>query len=314
MNNFVHATSVSKFVECATLRKINFHPFASRRSLVMACLACAPRFYPAGRAAPIPPNRPSNGAIRRCCPWLAAAPGRTSRASFSPFISSFFMPRHRLFPPFWGGRSNMSGDIAGLLSVCFMIYFPQDSYANHVYMNDLFKQLHMPEHDIDLRILRALRRIIRNAEQHSKALLDKHNVTAPQLICLRELVAAGMMPVLALAEQVGMSASTVVGIVDRLEQRKLVTRRRDLEDRRLVWIEPTEMGNALANSDASPLQYQLALSLAQLPLDEQLTIAASLERVVALMDMKPYDRSELPAIEPAPLPPPEEKEAPTLDG
>ncbi|WP_168191827.1 MarR family winged helix-turn-helix transcriptional regulator [Chromobacterium phragmitis] len=172
----------------------------------------------------------------------------------------------------------------------------------------------MPEHDIDLRILRALRRIIRNAEQHSKALLDKHNVTAPQLICLRELVAAGMMPVLALAEQVGMSASTVVGIVDRLEQRKLVTRRRDLEDRRLVWIEPTEMGNALANSDASPLQYQLALSLAQLPLDEQLTIAASLERVVALMDMKPYDRSELPAIEPAPLPPPEEKEAPTLDG
>ncbi|QEL56670.1 MarR family winged helix-turn-helix transcriptional regulator [Chromobacterium paludis] len=172
----------------------------------------------------------------------------------------------------------------------------------------------MPEHDIDLRILKALRRIIRSAEQHSKALLDKHNVTAPQLICLRELVAEGAQPVLALAERVGMSASTVVGIVDRLEQRQLVTRRRDQEDRRLVWIAPTELGNALANSDASPLQYQLALSLAQLPLDEQLTIAASLERVVALMDMKPYPASTLPDIAPAPLPLPEEKEAPTLDG
>ena len=135
----------------------------------------------------------------------------------------------------------------------------------------------------DLRILRALRRITRAVALHSRQLSAVSNITAPQLVCLRAVVENGPLTATALSREIHVSASTVVGILDRLEDKGLVRRERGREDRRIVFVWPTEAGIALAQGTPSPLQQKLAESLNALPELEQATITLSLERIVDLM-------------------------------
>ncbi|MFA7624874.1 MAG: MarR family transcriptional regulator, partial [Pusillimonas sp.] len=136
----------------------------------------------------------------------------------------------------------------------------------------------------DLRILRALRRITRAVALHSRQLSAVSNITAPQLVCLRAVVENGPLTATALSREIHVSASTVVGILDRLEDKGLVRRERGREDRRIVFVWPTEAGIALAQGTPSPLQQKLAESLNALPELEQATITLSLERIVDLME------------------------------
>ncbi|SOE49212.1 Putative regulatory protein associated with the ectoine operon [plant metagenome] len=137
----------------------------------------------------------------------------------------------------------------------------------------------------DLRILRALRRITRSVALHSRQLAACSQITAPQLICLRAILAAGgPLTATALSREMHLSPSTVVGILDRLEDKGLITRERGREDRRIVFVRATAAGDALAREAPSPLQKRLADSLNALPELEQATITLSLERIVDLME------------------------------
>ncbi|WCN38108.1 MarR family winged helix-turn-helix transcriptional regulator [Aneurinibacillus uraniidurans] len=62
-------------------------------------------------------------------------------------------------------------------------------------------------------------------------------ITAPQLIVLRCFKGGKRLRMSDLSKQVGLSNSTVCGIVDRLEERGYVRRSRDEEDRRVVWVQ-----------------------------------------------------------------------------
>lgn len=150
----------------------------------------------------------------------------------------------------------------------------------------------------DLRILTALRRIIRSVELHSKQLAATNNITAPQLVCLLTIVGRGTVTATTIARDVHLSPSTVVGILDRLEEKGLITRTRLPEDRRVVHVVATAKGVTLAQSAPSPLQQALARALARLPEPEQATIALSLERIVALMEVEELDASPIPAAGP----------------
>lgn len=147
--------------------------------------------------------------------------------------------------------------------------------------------------DYDLRILRAIRRIIRAVDLHSKGLQAGQDITTPQLVCLMEVVNIGPCTSTALSKAVDLSPSTLVGILDRLQDKGLVTRTRSAEDRRAVRIEATDAGRALVVSAPSPLQNRLASSLAGLPELEQATLALALERVVELMGAGRLDASAI---------------------
>jgi DNA-binding MarR family transcriptional regulator len=136
----------------------------------------------------------------------------------------------------------------------------------------------------DLRILRAVRRIIRSVDLYSKQLLATSQITAPQLVCLLAVVDFGPLTVTAIGREVHLSPSTVVGILDRLEEKGWIVRTRTEDDRRMVLVSATPQGATLARQAPSPLQQTLATRLAALPELEQATIALSLERVVALME------------------------------
>ena len=62
------------------------------------------------------------------------------------------------------------------------------------------------------------------------------NLTGPQGMMLGILSHDGEMKISALSEKMGLSKSTVSGIVDRLEKQGLLERTRSIDDRRVVYV------------------------------------------------------------------------------
>ena len=145
----------------------------------------------------------------------------------------------------------------------------------------------------DIRVLRAIRRIIRAVDLHSKTLQQAQDITAPQLVCLLTLVRQGPQTVKALSAAIDLSPSTTVGVVDRLAGKGLAERTRSTSDRRQVLVSATAAGRALAQRSPSPLQDRLVARLGALPVAEQLMLAQALERLVTLMGASEIDASAI---------------------
>lgn len=146
---------------------------------------------------------------------------------------------------------------------------------------------------LDLRVLRALRRIIQAVDIHSRKLASQHQITAPQLVTLICVVDNGPLNNSDIARKVHLSNSTMVGILDRLEAKNLIRRDRSKEDRRLVYVTATDAGRALVQAAPSPLQDVFSAALHALPDSEQTSIAVTLERIVELMEAKDIDAAPL---------------------
>jgi DNA-binding MarR family transcriptional regulator len=148
-----------------------------------------------------------------------------------------------------------------------------------------------PESAYELRIIQSLRRIIRAIEIYSRKLAQDHQITGPQLGCLLAVLEAGPLLATRLAKKVHLSPSTVVGIVDRLEKKGLITRERISHDRRQIHIIVTEAGRRVAMSAPSPIQERLSEALKNLPELERVSIVLALEKVVDLMEAGRVDAS-----------------------
>jgi DNA-binding MarR family transcriptional regulator len=151
---------------------------------------------------------------------------------------------------------------------------------------------------VDLRVLSAIRRIIHSVDLYSRELATRTRITTPQLVCLITIAERGAMTATTISREVFLSPSTVVGILDRLEEKGLVKRERMSKDRRVVTVTITEEGRKIADSAPSPLQNRLTEALRVLPLSEQMVIVNSLERVVNLMEAQHIDAAPILATGP----------------
>lgn len=142
-----------------------------------------------------------------------------------------------------------------------------------------------------LRVLTAIRQIIRAVDIHSRKLNNEFNITAPQMICLYALAKSGKMTQSELSKQVCMGTSSINGVIDRLEKKELVTRQRDTKDRRRVFVTVTDAGKKIIQSAPLLLQERFSDALRSLSELEQAAIALSLERVVELMGAEHLDAS-----------------------
>lgn len=134
---------------------------------------------------------------------------------------------------------------------------------------------------------------MRSVDLYSHKLAVESGVTVPQLSCLLRVVEAGPLTHKALASEVDLSASTLVGIVDRLETKGLVRRERSNIDRRQVLISATEEGAILASGSPSPLQDRLSAALEAVSELERAAITLSLERIVDLMQIGHVDAAPI---------------------
>lgn len=140
------------------------------------------------------------------------------------------------------------------------------------------------ELSVEDRLARALRRISRAIDLHSRALLLRHGLTAPQLATLVEIerlqpVSTGM-----LAAEIHLGSATLTGILDRLEERGLVCRTRHAGDRRSVLLSLTDLGTHLFASAPSQLCESFQRRLAAMPDWEQNAILSTLQRVADMME------------------------------
>lgn len=90
-----------------------------------------------------------------------------------------------------------------------------------------------------------LRRIFQAINEYSKTVERSTGLTGPQLWALKLLTDAAPMRVSDLARRMYLRPPTVVGILDRLEVKGLVTRTHSSKDRRVVEIDLSSQGKEL---------------------------------------------------------------------
>ena len=149
----------------------------------------------------------------------------------------------------------------------------------------------MTDHsNISDEVIVALRRVIRAVDLHSRTLVESHGLTGPQALILKALQ-RGSLSAGELASRVSLSQGTVTDILNRLEQRNLISRIRDTADRRRVMVQATAAGLAVLEQSPPLLQESFAQRFSNLQEWEQTQLLASLQRIATMMDAQDIDAS-----------------------
>lgn len=96
-------------------------------------------------------------------------------------------------------------------------------------MNDISKSIEL------IKLLKQIMLLIKNSHKP----YGEMNLTGPQAMLAGIVAHHGGMKISDLSEKMGLSNSTVSGIVDRLEKQGIVERTRSSEDRRVVQVNVT---------------------------------------------------------------------------
>jgi MarR family transcriptional regulator, organic hydroperoxide resistance regulator len=132
-------------------------------------------------------------------------------------------------------------------------------------------------------VINDLRRVFQSINQHSRNAERAAELTGPQLWALQILVLSAPMRVSELAKRMYLSPATVVGIVDRLEAKGVVTRTRSKEDRRGVELTLTEKGQEVVAKAPQVAQSVLLQGLAALSDQELSVVVAGIKQLVRIL-------------------------------
>jgi DNA-binding MarR family transcriptional regulator len=147
----------------------------------------------------------------------------------------------------------------------------------------------VPTPNLDDEIIIAIRRISQAVEGYSRFLWQEYGLTSPQLGALRELEKSPLATPGHLADQLHVSPQTVAGILKRLEQRGLISRARDENDRRSFSLQLTDEGKRLSNEAPSLLRDQFRNELKRLQPWEATQVLSTLQRVATMMSAEEID-------------------------
>jgi MarR family transcriptional regulator, organic hydroperoxide resistance regulator len=91
-----------------------------------------------------------------------------------------------------------------------------------------------------VKVVQLMKKVMSTIKHRMGNHFKEMNLTGPQGMLMGTLAHHGEMKVSDLSEKLGLSNSTVSGILDRLENQGLVERTRSKEDRRVVYIKVTD--------------------------------------------------------------------------
>ena len=131
-------------------------------------------------------------------------------------------------------------------------------------------------------LFQALRRLQQAGEVHAKRLARYGGLTPMQLLVLQVLNSEGRLTASSLCGKVSLSAATLSGMLDRLEERVLLQRQRDDQDRRKQWLHISEAGRALLHEAPPLLPPEFRARFAALPEWERHGLTAALLRAAEL--------------------------------
>lgn len=131
-------------------------------------------------------------------------------------------------------------------------------------------------------LFQAMRRLQQAGEVHAKRVARYGGLTPMQLLILRVLADETRLTASALSRRVSLTAATLSGLLDRLEERGLLQRQRDEQDRRRQWLVLAEAGRTLLEEAPPLLPPEFRLRFAALPEWERHALTAALLRVAEL--------------------------------
>ena len=147
-------------------------------------------------------------------------------------------------------------------------------------------------------VLIALRKIIHATDLQSKQVVKACGLTIPQIMVLSAIERLGDVTIKRISDHVSLSQATLTTILNRLEQRNLVERVRNAEDKRIVNARLTADG-ALALKATPPLLHENFIQrFESLDRDEKVKILSALQQVAKMMDADEIDTATLPEIVP----------------
>jgi len=142
-------------------------------------------------------------------------------------------------------------------------------------------------------LLIGLRKVIRAIDLHSKHLSKTSGLTSPQLLILLEIDKTFAVNSSQVAKSVNLSAATVTSILDRLENKNLISRVRDSHDKRKVSLYLTENGKAILLNAPQALQEHFIENFSNLAQWEQSQLLSSIERLADMMNANELDAAPL---------------------
>ena len=142
--------------------------------------------------------------------------------------------------------------------------------------------------------LRAIRKIMRAAEQGERKLAQATGLTPSQVLVLQEVDRGGDVMPSEVALALQLSQASITNIVDRLAELKLVARRKGERDKRQVRLTLTDRGRQMLETAPDLLQNRFTRRFQTLPTWEQAMMLATLERLAELLDAGDVEAGPMP--------------------
>ncbi|NNF34807.1 MAG: winged helix DNA-binding protein [Saprospiraceae bacterium] len=146
-----------------------------------------------------------------------------------------------------------------------------------------------------IEILVKLRKIIRSINLESKKIEKAYGISIPQLLTLQFL--SGQQEYRALArdikEYLNLNASTVTGIITRLEEKNLVVKVPRKDDRRGSYVILTAKGSELLAESPTTLQEKFSIRLKELTTEQIADLDRNIEVLTRLLDAGDLDAAPI---------------------
>lgn len=139
----------------------------------------------------------------------------------------------------------------------------------------------------------AIRQIQRRIEIDTRKLAQAVGLTPSQLLVLQILDERGETSIGEIVKTTQLSNATITGLVDKMAERDLVSRRRCEEDRRRVWLSLRPDGRRALTDAPECLQDTFRQRFEAAEDWEQAMLVAALERVANLLDAEGLDAAPI---------------------
>lgn len=146
-------------------------------------------------------------------------------------------------------------------------------------------------------IIASLRVLFKSLQQQSKTVEKECGLTSAMLWMMWELFAHPDMKVSELAAALSIHASTCSNMLDKLEAKGLIARKRDRRDQREVHLLITDEGAKLLAGAPRPAQGSLSEALDKMSGDDLVKLADSLSLLVDSLQIKDRDDRYKPLFE-----------------
>lgn len=135
-------------------------------------------------------------------------------------------------------------------------------------------------------VVQSFRRITKSIHEFSKAVDREYGITGPQLWAMMTIQELESCSAGDLADRLFVHPSTITGVIQRLEEKRLINRQRRADDRRAVVLSLTPLGKKLLHRAPMRTPGHVVKALEVMPSDEVAQLRLLLDSLVEHMQIQ----------------------------